>query len=100
MCVVAPRISPFTFDSPIFAGQAAQVTCLVFEGDSPIDISWSFDGKYDMYRLGVSTMKAGKKASMLLIENASEKHQGNFTCSVKNPAGITNFTASLYVHGT
>lgn len=100
MFLVAPRISSFNFDSPIFAGQAAQVTCLVSEGDPPLDISWSFDGIGEMYRLGISTMKAGKKASVLLIETAQAKHRANYTCTAKNPAGIANYSTTLNIHGT
>lgn len=90
---------PFSFESPIFAGQAAQVTCLVSEGDLPLDISWSFEGKETMPQLGISITKVGRKASMLLIETAGYEHRGNFTCVAKNPAGSVNFTADLNVHG-
>ncbi|RZF32483.1 hypothetical protein LSTR_LSTR016773 [Laodelphax striatellus] len=98
--LVLPRIIPFDFgESPIFAGEAAQVTCLVSQGDPPLDISWSFHGLGDLSQLGLSTNKVGKKASMLLIESASSHHRGNYTCSVRNPAGSVNYSTSLEIHG-
>nr|CAD7199658.1 unnamed protein product [Timema douglasi] len=95
---VLPRIVPFRFDSPIFAGQATQVTCLVSDGDAPLDISWSFQGTDLSSQMGISTMKAGKKANLLLIDSANLGHKGNYTCTVKNAAGTVNYTASLHIH--
>lgn len=100
MVLVPPRIIPFSFgESPIFAGEAAQVTCLVSAGDPPLDISWSFHSKAEMAQLGISTMKNGQKASMLLIESAGYQHRGVYTCTAKNPAGVTNFSTTLDIHG-
>lgn len=97
--LVHPRIVPFSFEEPIFAGQAAQVTCLVSEGDLPIDISWTFHGNVDMSALGVSINRIGSKTSMLLIETSMGDHQGNYTCVAKNKAGVTHYTTTLHVHG-
>lgn len=97
--LVHPRIVPFSFEEPIFAGQAAQVTCLVSEGDLPIDISWTFHGIVDMSALGVSINRIGSKTSMLLIETSMGDHQGNYTCVAKNKAGVTHYTTTLHVHG-
>lgn len=102
MCVVSvlPRIVPFHFDVPIFAGQATQVTCQVSEGDSPLDITWSFQGTDLSSQMGISTAKFGRKTSVLVIDPANSGHRGNYTCTVRNPAGYVNYTASLDVHGT
>lgn len=99
--LVPPRIIPFSFgDSPIFAGEAAQVTCLVSAGDPPLDISWSFHSKTEMAQLGISTMKNGWKASMLLIEATGYQHRGVYTCIAKNPAGVANFSTTLEINGS
>lgn len=97
--LVLPRIVPFHFDVPIFAGQATQVTCLVSEGDSPLDIAWSFQGTELSSQMRISTVKFDRKASALLIDPASSDHRGNYTCTVRNPAGSVNYTTSLEVHG-
>nr|CAD7403650.1 unnamed protein product [Timema poppensis] len=95
---VLPLIVPFHFDSPIFAGQATQVTCLVSQGDAPLNILWSFQGSELSTQTGISTNKFGRKASSLLIDPASSGHRGNYTCTVKNPAGTVNYTAHLEIH--
>lgn len=98
--IVVPRIIPFSFgESPIFAGQTTQVTCTVSEGDPPLELSWTFHGPQDMDRLGISTTKFGKKTSLLLIDYASSHHRGLYTCTAKNPAGSTNYSTSLNIHG-
>lgn len=100
ICVVFPKIKPFTFgDTPIFAGQSAQVTCSVLEGDLPLELLWTFDGHRDVLGLGVSVVKIGTKTSLLSIENTNSIHRGNYTCHVMNSVGNASFTASLNVHG-
>ena len=76
------------------------MTCFVAEGDAPLDIAWSFQGTELSSQMGISTTKVGRKASLLQIDPASSGHRGNYTCTVRNPAGSANFTASLDIHGT
>lgn len=98
--VVMPRIISFSFgESPIFAGQTAQVTCTVSQGDTPIEIFWTFHGSQEMSQLGISTSKFGAKTSVLLIDSANSFHRGEYTCTAKNPAGSDNYSTSLDVHG-
>lgn len=100
MCIVFPKIKPFTFgDSPVFAGQSAQVACSVSEGDYPLELSWTFDGPRDVFELGVSVVKIGTKTSLLSIDNTNSIHRGNYTCYVMNRVGNASYTASLNVHG-
>lgn len=97
--LVVPKIVPFTFgDSPIFAGQSTQITCLISEGDSPINITWVFDGSDKIKSLGVSTM-GGPKVSMLFIDSVDSRHTGNYTCIATNKAGSVEYTTVLGVHG-
>ncbi|KAK6620957.1 hypothetical protein RUM43_011256 [Polyplax serrata] len=96
---VLPKIIPFYFDNPMNSGEAAQVTCLVSIGDLPLNISWSFGGQDISAVRGITTLKAGRKGSMLLIETVSAMHSGDYTCTVRNPAGSSNFTASLRING-
>lgn len=88
---------PFHFEDPIFAGQSAQVTCLVSEGDLPLDINWSFFNTTPL--MSVSITKVGRRASLLLIEPSSYHHAGNYTCVATNKAGSTNYTTALKING-
>lgn len=102
---VFPRIKPFTFgDTPVFAGQSAQVACSVSEGDAPLELSWTFDGpRRDVFGgdgSGVSVMRVGDKTSLLSIDNTDSGHRGTYTCSVSNRAGNMSYSATLNVHGT
>lgn len=103
MVVVSPRIVPFKFEEPIFAGQAAQVSCLVLEGDLPLNISWSFSGSRNrpLSELGISTSMFGQKANVLLIESTNAQHRGNYTCTVYSMPSFasTHYTAELNIHG-
>lgn len=98
---MGPKILPFSFgESPLFAGQSAQLQCFVSSGDPPLDITWSFHGRSDISHLGITTLKINKKTSVLSIESANSQHQGVYTCTAKNPAGVVNYSATLEVHGT
>lgn len=98
---MGPKILPFSFgETPLFAGQSAQLQCFVSSGDPPLDITWSFHGRSDISHLGITTLKINKKTSVLSIESANSQHQGVYTCTAKNPAGVVNYSATLEVHGT
>lgn len=98
---VSPKIKPFTFgDTPVFAGQSAQVTCSILEGDAPLEFSWTFNGPQDVFGLGVSVMRIGAKTSLLSIDSTNSVHRGDYTCYVTNRAGKASYSAGLNVHGT
>lgn len=82
-------------------GNPVQMTCLVLEGDTPLQISWTFQGLESSTRTqtGVTTMKVGTKSSLLLIDSADAEHSGNYTCSARNAAGVANYTAEIIVNG-
>ncbi|XP_056643974.1 cell adhesion molecule Dscam2 isoform X2 [Diorhabda sublineata] len=97
--MVLPHIAPFSFGtSAIYSGQTTQVTCLVTEGDTPLNISWSFQGRYVDPQNVISTTKIGQKANLLLIDSVTESQAGNYTCIAANKAGSVSFTASLNVY--
>lgn len=98
---VLPKIAPFDFgEEAMYAGETAQVACFITEGDHPMKISWTYNGEIDVNVLpGVSVVKAGRKGSNLVIDPTLSSHQGNYTCSARNAAGATNFTAVLFVNG-
>ncbi|XP_076265870.1 Down syndrome cell adhesion molecule 1 isoform X4 [Rhynchophorus ferrugineus] len=97
--MVVPHVAPFNFgETPIYLGHTTQVTCLVSEGDTPLSITWIFNGAPLGLSTNVNTMKVGQKASMLLIDAVSEDNAGNYTCHVSNAAGVAEHSATLNVH--
>lgn len=81
------------------SGQTTQVTCLVSEGDLPLNVTWSFQGRSIELLPGVSTTQIRRKASLLLIDPVVDSHRGQYTCTVMNRAGHANYTTSLDVYG-
>lgn len=71
------------------------------QGDSPLKVSWTFHGPDSSTRTqsGVQVVKVGEKSSLLIIDSVTSEHSGNYTCSAKNAAGETNYTAEVVVNG-
>nr|XP_050869956.1 cell adhesion molecule Dscam2-like isoform X22 [Vespula vulgaris] len=97
--MVLPRISPFDFgDRPIYAGQAAQLACMVPVGDTPIEITWTYEGQLLSQYMGYSVGKLGPRTSILLIEPVTPDHDGHYACVASNPSGRAVHEATLRVH--
>ena len=89
-------------------GDYAQATCVVSTGDLPLTISWSLQGVakssestsqlYDMAD-GIVTSPMGKRASSLMIESVGYGHTGIYTCTARNAAGNSTFSAELNIKG-
>lgn len=95
-----PYVLPFAFEEKNFAGETVQITCFVAKGDTPLKISWNFDGQdSSSSQLGMSTSRIGERTSVLIIESLMASHTGNYTCTAENNAGITNYSATLVVSG-
>ena len=103
LCLKAPPvIQPFTFgDTPLSEGQWASIQCMVASGDLPLTIRWTFHGSTtrNTSDAQLSTQKVGTRISQLTIDRVVSAHNGNYTCTAANDAGIANYTARLYVHG-
>ncbi|KAF6210674.1 hypothetical protein GE061_013781 [Apolygus lucorum] len=96
---ILPKIMPFSFgDDPVFAGQSVQVTCIVNEGDLPLDIKWEFSGNRDFDDLGIMTSAMGKKASFMSIDSIDSRHSGTYSCTAKNRAGKVQLSSDLNVN--
>lgn len=100
MTLVPPNIAHFDFgDGPSNFGDTASVSCIVTSGDFPIEFKWLFNNKPISEIAGVSTVKLGKRNSVMNIDSVNGKHAGNYTCQASNSASMVNFTATLIVNG-
>lgn len=98
---VLPRIVPFTFeDGPAQTGQYVSITCQVPEGDLPLSIQWTFNGRrINKNSQNVIIASIGRKSSVVTIDPVEAANAGNYTCHAKNHAGLVNYTAELFVNG-
>lgn len=97
---VPPRIRPFEFESAVFSGEPAQLTCFVTKGDRPLRISWYLHSKELTSQTGITTSTMGDRASSLSIASTSLSNAGNYTCVAQNAAGMDYHSAYLEVNGT
>jgi hypothetical protein len=99
---VVPQILPFSFgDGPANDGEMSVIQCAVVKGDSPITISWIFNGvEISPDYQGISLSKANQRISTLSIEAVHARHSGEYICRARNSAGEVNHTAHLNVNGT
>ncbi|CAG0885273.1 unnamed protein product [Cyprideis torosa] len=96
---VPPKIISFAFpEDSKRAGSEAQITCFVSVGDLPVSITWTFHGIGVAPQMGISTVKVGKRTSILAIENVTADHAGTYTCQARNEAGEDSHSAILDVH--
>jgi len=97
---VLPQIVPFSFgEDTTNAGDSASAACSVVKGDTPIVISWFFNGTEIRSNADITISNVGKKISMLSIESARAEYVGEYTCVAKNAAGATNISSYLYING-
>lgn len=98
--LVPPNIANFDFgDAPASFGDTVSVSCIVSSGDFPIKFQWFFNNKPISEVAGISTVKLGKRNSVMNIDSVNGKHAGNYTCQASNSATTVNFTANLIVNG-
>ncbi|XP_059143240.1 cell adhesion molecule DSCAM-like [Physella acuta] len=93
--VEPPVIDPFHFRQRK-QGDRILVTCAIISGDLPITIQWEKDGRAIPQDLGIRIQQLGDY-SILSINGATPRHDGNYTCYVSNAAASVNYTASLHI---
>ena len=104
-----PNVLPFGFGASVFnEGDYVSAICSVSTGDLPLRISWSLQGVakssenagqlWDMAD-GIVTNPMGKRASFLSIESVGYGHTGTYTCTARNVAGNSSYSAELKVNG-
>lgn len=98
---VPPTIFPFDFgEEPVDTLSMATINCAVTKGDTPISLSWLFNGEVVQSGYeGVIVTKSGQRISMLAIEAVRSEHAGNYTCIARNRAGEVQHSSELRVIG-
>lgn len=93
---------PFSFGEDSYSpGDSVGVQCIITKGDTPIQISWKFDGKpLKTGQNGINIMNISTKTSLLNIVSINALHRGTYTCIAKNEAGHAEHESELKVNGT
>ena len=117
MCIVpgslvSPKIHPFTVPEALQRGDRLSLTCSVFKGNKPIEISWSrsplqTDPNSDTSPFPSSSplpptikpVQIDDFTSMLAIADLDLAHNGAYTCRAENAAGSVAHTAVVRVNG-
>lgn len=97
---VLPYILPFDFDGEANTGDSTQLTCYVSKGDTPLNISWSHNGKDIDFESGVTTTLIGSRTNLLTINSVNSDHSGVYTCTASNRGGSAQHSAELLINGT
>lgn len=98
--IVPPKIAPFDFgEAPSNVAESASVACLIITGDLPITFKWFFNDRPVNEYAGITTVKLGKRNSVLNIDSVTARHAGHFTCEASNQAASFNYTSHLIVNG-
>ncbi|KAL6435028.1 hypothetical protein ACFW04_005260 [Cataglyphis niger] len=98
--MVSPQIAPISFgEEPVNAGDLVSVQCVVTKGDSPLEITWTFDGRpIQSYHSDVIVSDTGKRVKQLTIESVAARHAGEYTCVASNAAGSISHSVTLDVN--
>ena len=80
-------------------GQEAALTCRASKGDTPMSLSWTFDGRPVDSTAGVQLVGVGRRTSVLSIQAVAAHHSGQYTCTATNAVGAARYSARLTVKG-
>ncbi|XP_046866022.1 Down syndrome cell adhesion molecule-like protein Dscam2 isoform X37 [Drosophila willistoni] len=98
--MVPPQVMPFVFgDEPSNYGDSTAVQCMVYKGDTPLQLHWTLNGQpITNENVGIRIIKMSPKLSSLSIDSISGHHRGLFKCIATNAAGSAEQNAELIVN--
>lgn len=77
-----------------------QLMCSSSQGDQPFNITWLKDNnQINSNSINININEYSQFSSILTIHNVSSQHNGNYTCQIRNRAGIVDYMAVLSVAG-
>ncbi|KAM3964353.1 cell adhesion molecule Dscam2 [Aphomia sociella] len=91
-----PKIAAFHFPEELEVGGSTQATCSLVSGDKPIQFTWHKDN------LPIPSMLKVEQKNMdfftlLIIQDLTSAHSGEYTCKATNDFGTVSHSASLIV---
>ena len=110
---MSPKIHPFTVPEALQRGDRLSLTCSVFKGNKPIEISWSrsplpstspnatapISSSSSPLPPTVKPVQIDDFTSMLAVAELDLAHNGAYTCRAENAAGSAAHTALVRVNG-
>ncbi|XP_064216097.1 Down syndrome cell adhesion molecule isoform X34 [Tribolium castaneum] len=96
--MVLPYILPFDFDGEANTGDSTQLTCYVSKGDTPVNITWTLNGREIDLDLGITTTLIGSRTNLLTINAVQPSHSGIYTCTACNKGGSAVHSAELFIN--
>lgn len=94
-----PLIEPFTFPRLLYEGMRARISCVVTEGDLPINFSWLKDSDKIPSDLDITIRQDDHFSSSITFPSITPSHSGNYSCIAENSAATVNHTAAFIVNG-
>ena len=111
---MSPKIHPFTVPEALQRGDRLSLTCSVFKGNKPIEISWSRSPLPSTSPNATASIPSSSSSplpptvkpvqiddftSMLAVAELDLAHNGAYTCRAENAAGSAAHTALVRVNG-
>ena len=111
---MSPKIHPFTVPEALQRGDRLSLTCSVFKGNKPIEISWSRSPLPSTSPNGTAPIPSSSSSplpptvkpvqiddftSMLAVAELDLAHNGAYTCRAENAAGSASHTTLVRVNG-
>ena len=62
----------------MYSGESAEIQCSA-KGDTPMKLTWSFQGQLTNGMKGIEIMKTSATSSLLRIEELTSENSGNYT---------------------
>ncbi|XP_058460396.1 cell adhesion molecule Dscam2 isoform X45 [Malaya genurostris] len=98
--MVPPSITPFNFgEETLNSGESTAVNCMVYKGDSPLEIRWYLNGNLlTSNENGIVIARMTERLSSLSIDPINHRHRGTYECRAKNRGGGTVQSSELIIN--